>query len=116
MTKRIYEDEKTYVNKELRFVSAIDLLKEPRSEREPDVIPHNTMRFDVHMGHIFEILDDGDVTKEQIAEAIRKAIIQAVDDTAGKGLDGIPIPGGAMVFQETRSVMLHRETISFDFS
>jgi hypothetical protein len=114
-TKRIYEDEKTYVNRKVRIVSMDDLMKEDR-QREPEVIPHNTMRFDVHLSHVYGILDDGDVTKEQIATAIRKAIIKAVEDTLGEGLDGIPIPGGAMTFQEPDSVMLHREMISFDFS
>lgn len=114
-TKRIYEDEKSYVNRPMRFVLASDVLTEDH-DREPNVIPHNTMRFDVHMGHVYTFFVDGTVTKEQIAEAIRKAIIKAVDDTLGKGLDGIPIPGGEMVFQEPHSVMLHRETISFDLS
>ena len=113
--KRIYKDEQTYVNREPRFIRASDVLKEGR-DREPDVIPHNTMRFDVHMSHVYGIFDDGDVTKDQIALAIRTAIIKAIDDTIGTGLDGIPIPGGAMVFSEPHSVMLHRETISFDLS
>lgn len=114
-TKRIYEDEKTYVNRELRFVCASDLLEEGR-DWEPHVIPHNTMRFDVQLAYVYGIFEDGDVTKDQIVEAIRTAIIKAVDDTIGKGLDGIPIPGGAMVFDEPHSMMLHRETISFDLS
>ena len=115
-TKRIYEDEKTYVNREMKFVLASDLMKEDPRDREPDVMPHNTMRFDVQLSFFYGILDDGDVTKEQVVEAIRTAIIKAVDDTIGKGLDGVPIPGGAMVFDEPHSVMLHRETISFDLS
>lgn len=79
-----------------------------------DVILHNTMRFDVNLAHVQVILDEGDVDKTQIVEAIRSAIIDAVDRVLGVGLDGRPIPGGATFFDVKQSVMLHRETISFD--
>ena len=81
-----------------------------------EVLLHNTMRFDIQMAWIQPILDDGDVTKEDLAAAIRNAIIDAVEQTLGVGLDGTPIPGGASVTPVPRSVMLHRETIHFDLS
>jgi hypothetical protein len=74
------------------------------------------MRFDVSLAWIQPMLDDGDVDKNELAEAIRESIIKAVDLVIGKGLDGIPIPGGAAVLTEPKSRMLHRETISFDLS
>ena len=112
---RHYADEAEYVKeKPLQFWSAWDRAENP--SREPDVIPHNTMRFDVHLAHVYAFLDDGIQTKERIAEAIRKAIIKAVDETLGTGLDGTPIPfgGNSIVYQNT--VMLHRECVSFDLS
>ena len=107
--KRVYEDEKTYVNREMWDEVLSD-------DREPEVIPHNTLRFDVHLAYVYTFLDEGMVTKEKIATAIRGAIIQAVDNTLGTGHDGVPIPGGATVRKAVHSVMLHRESISFDLS
>jgi hypothetical protein len=74
------------------------------------------MRFDVHLSWIQPMLDDGDIDKSVLIEAIRNGIINAVDDVVVKGLDGRPIPGGAMVTPVIRSQMLHRETIHFDLS
>ena len=110
-----YADEAEYLKeKPLRFWTAGELAANP--SREPDVITHNTMRFDVHLAHVYAFLDDGTQTKDRIAEAIRKAIIKAVDDTLGVGLDGVPIPfgGESIIYAET--VMLHRECVSFDLS
>ncbi len=113
--KRHYADEAEYLKeKPLRFWTAGEVAANP--SREPDVITHNTMRFDVHLAHVYAFLDDGTQTKDRIAEAIRKAIIKAVDDTLGVGLDGVPIPfgGESIIYAET--VMLHRECVSFDLS
>jgi hypothetical protein len=77
---------------------------------------HNTMRFDVQLAWIQLMLDDGDVSKSDIAEAIRAAIVKAVDEVLGTGLDGRSIPGGAFILPEPTSKMLHRETIAFDLS
>lgn len=114
-TRHVYADEKSYINRKSQIVAAAELMNAD-CQREPDVIPHNTMRFDVSLGHVYAMLDEGMVTKDQIVLAIRKAIVKAVDDTLGKGLDGVPIPGGADIIIEPDSVMLHRETIAFDLS
>ena len=80
------------------------------------VILHNTMRFDIRMAYIGFMIQDGDINKDVLVTEIRKAIIAAVDKVAGKGLDGVPIPGGANVSHVAKSKMLHREVIAFDFS
>ena len=113
--KRNYADEAEYVKERpLQILNVWEWDANP--SHEPDVITHNTMRFDVHLAHVYAFLDDGTQTKETIAEAIRKAIIKAVDDTLGVGLDGVPIPfgGESIIYPET--VMLHRECVSFDLS
>lgn len=113
----VYPDEQFLVDQlsqpmKFRSVSDIDM----SDDRAPGVIPHNTMRFDVHMGHVYAIFDDGDVTKEQLAKAISDAIVEAVEKTLGTGMDGRPIPGGIGRFVCKKSVMLHRETLSCDLS
>lgn len=85
-------------------------------EIESRVIPHNTMRFDVHLAHIQPMIDDGDVNVAELSDAVRNAIIATIELVVGRGLDGRPIPGGAMILSEPETKMLHRETISFDLS
>jgi len=113
--KRVPIDEQSYVNRKPEFIRAADLMKAD-VHREPGVIPHNTMRFDVQLASIYAMLDDDLVTVEAIVNQIRKAIIQAVEETVGVGLDGCAIPGGAMIMPVRDSVMLHREAICFDLS
>lgn len=115
--KAEYADEQYLVdesNKPPRFIRAdqVDL----SDDRNPSVIPHNTMRFDVHMGSIYGIFDDGVVTKERLAEIISEAIQEAVEATIGEALDGVPIPGGIDRHIYPKSLMLHREMLSCDLS
>jgi hypothetical protein len=77
---------------------------------------HNTLRFDIQLAHVQPMIDDGDVSLEEIVNAIRSAIDRAVDESVGSGLDGIPIPGGMMSFPVKGSQMLHREQITYDLS
>jgi hypothetical protein len=117
MTDTPYPDEQFLVdqmNGEIRFrrASEIDL----SDGRQPEVMPHNTMRFDVHMASVYAIFDDGETTKEDVAKIISDAIVQAVNKALGPGLDGRPIPGGLSRNVHTKSVMLHRETLSCDLS
>lgn len=112
-----YPDEQYLVdekNKPPRFIRGdqVDL----SDDRNPSVIPHNTMRFDVHMGSIYGIFDDGVVTKESLAEIISEAIQEAVEATIGEALDGVPIPGGIDRHIFPKSLMLHREMLSCDLS
>jgi hypothetical protein len=115
--KAKYSDEQILVdrmNGEIRLIlaSEIDLSE----DRQPEVMPHNTMRFDVHMASVYAIFDDGETTKEEVANIISDAIVQAVNKALGTGLDGHPIPGGLSRDVHTKSIMLHRETLSCDLS
>ena len=82
----------------------------------PDVLPHNTMRFDVELCHVQQILDEGTVTKDAIAEAIRAAILKAVDETVGVAIKCSSVSKLARAREYRRTVMLHRESICFDLS
>jgi hypothetical protein len=73
------------------------------------VFPEITMRFDVQLGYIRPMIADGTADVEQMAVAIRKAIKDAIDQTIG------PWPSYHVQIWD-RSVMLHRETIEYDFS
>ena len=75
-----------------------------------DVMLHNTMRFDVQLAHIQPMLDDGDVDKRKLIEAIEEAILDAVEAQTGIS------KAGALVIDVKRSRMLHRELISVDLS
>ena len=106
-------DEECHVSREPKMLTARELFE---ADFSGDVMLHNTMRFDVQLSYIQPMIDDGDVSKERLAKAIRDAIIEAVDRVAGKGLDGVSIPGGAHIIPVKGSQMFHRETICFDFS
>lgn len=107
------KDEECHVPREPVILTARELFE---GDFSGDVILHNTMRFDVQLAHIQPMVDDGDVNKDNLVKTIRDAIIEAVDRVAGKGLDGVPVPGGAFVVPVKGSQMFHRETICFDFS
>lgn len=106
-------DEACHIDSKPVVISARELLQKDFSG---DVILHNTMRFDIQLSHVQPMLDNCDFDKMVLAEAIRKAIVTAVEDVIGLGLDGRPIHGGALVSPVLKSKMLHRETIHFDLS
>jgi hypothetical protein len=106
-------DEYCHLSGKPIFISGTDLLKKDFSG---NVILHNTMRFDVQLSHVQPMLDNCDFDKTELVNAIRKAIVQTVEDVVGSGLDGLSIPGGASVVPVLKSKMLHRETIHFDLS
>jgi len=107
------EDELCHMNKEPVTLTSFELAD---YKSNGEVILHNTMRFDVQLAHVGPMLQCGEVQKADIVNAIRDAIIEAVDDVLGTGLDGTPIPFGGKAEVETKSKMLHRETIMFDLS
>ena len=107
------KDELCHMNKEPVVFSSFELAN---YKSNGDVILHNTMRFDVQLAHIGPMLQCGEVQKTDIVNAIRDAIIEAVDDVLGAGLDCIPVPFGGKAEVEVKSQMLHRETIMFDLS
>ena len=106
-------DESCHIDSKPVLISARDLLQ---NDFSGDVILHNTMRFDVQLSHVQPMLDHGDFDKIMLVEAIRKAIVTAVEDVIGIELDGRTINGGAFVSPVLKSKMLHRETIHFDLS
>ncbi len=106
-------DESCHIDSKPVSISAKDLLQ---NDFSGDVILHNTMRFDVQLSHVQPMLDNCDFDKTELVNAIRKAIVQTVEDVVGSGLDGLSIPGGASVVPVLKSKMLHRETIHFDLS
>ncbi len=106
-------DEACHMNESSGPITAAELLG---SDHSGDVMLHNTMRFDVQMAHVQFLLDDEGIDKEVLASVIREAIIGAVDEVLGTGLDGIGVRDSLMVSPVTRSQMLHRETLHFDFS
>jgi len=73
------------------------------------VFPEITMRFDVQLGYIRPMIEDGTADVKQMAVVIRKAIKNAIDQTIG------PWPASHVQIWD-RSVMLHRESIEYDFS
>jgi hypothetical protein len=103
-------DEACHVRDDFRIYSMSEL---ELKDSSGDVILHNTMRFDVQLAYIQPMLDYGEVDKQELVIAIRNAIVAAVGDVVGDGLDDVPILGACPV---SRSKMLHRETILFDFS
>jgi hypothetical protein len=115
--KAKYHDEQFLVDKmngPPRFILASEI--DMSEDRQPGVMPHNTMRFDVHMASVYAIFDNGETTKEDVAKIISDAIVQAVNKALGPGLDGRPIPGGLSRYVHKHSVMLHREMLSCDLS
>lgn len=85
-------------------------------EAAADVIPHNTMRFDVQLCYVHPMIKSGEVSVEVIAADIRKAISEIIERRVGEGLDGVPIPGGVISGVIQPSDMLHREHIYCDLS
>jgi hypothetical protein len=81
----------------------------PLDFHEEQVRLDNTMRFDIELGYIRPMIDDGTADVEYMAVVIRKAIKNAIDQTIG------PWPAFNVQIWD-RSVMLHRETIKYDFS
>jgi hypothetical protein len=68
---------------------------------------HNTMRFDIALGHFYGLVADGDITAEELATKIREAIVEAVNRaTNWKHEDAVVRPSG----------LLHDEVITYDFS
>lgn len=114
-----YDDEQIYMAEKGLFKTidgwASSFLTGVES-KDTEVIPHNTMRFDVHLPHVYAFFNDGVQTKENVADAIRGAILEAIEHTLGKGLDGISLPSPPFCRVFSRSVMLHREMISVDLS
>lgn len=108
MSDDVMQDEKIYLDWKPRIMTIADILE--MTEQEHRVMPHNTMRFDVQLSYVYGLIDDGDVTKEQIAKEISDAIVQAVEKVCGRGFCG----EGRRVFKS--SMMMHREEINFDFS
>lgn len=86
------------------------------AEADADCSSRSTLRFDIHLAHIGPMLAAGQVKKEDIVRKVREAILQAVDDSVGTGLDGVAIPGGAMIIPTPKTELLHRESVCFNLS
>lgn len=113
--KKILDDEACHMKREVKFVKVSELIESvQRGDYDGCVMLHNTMRFDVHMGWIQPMLDDKDPPKDVLIKAIRNAIVKAVADTCCLG-DGHE-HCGPFIRPVRGTQMLHRETISYDFS
>lgn len=100
----VIEDERGYLKpRGTRRLSEIDI-------HEVQIIPHNTMRFDVHMAWIDALLEDQGITKQQLAKVISDAIVAAIDRKLGTPF----VPPSINIHNE--SIMMHRQMISYDFS
>lgn len=76
----------------------------------------NEIQFRVRLAYVRQLIADGEVSTPQIVTAIRAAIVKAVEDVLGRGLDGTPIPGGPIVVEQLPEGRLHSELIEFDLS
>lgn len=105
MTKPTLKDELCHYDEDFKLRSLSEVISD---QSECDVVLHNTMRFDVQLAYFYEIADEVDA--KQLADAIARAIVDVVNEKTGGGF------AGQCHMVEAKSVMLHRETISFDFS
>ena len=113
--KRILEDEACHMKDNGRVMTGLEMIDAfDRGDFDGEVKLHNTMRFDVQMAWIQPMLDDKDPPKDVLIKAIRNAIVKAVADTCGLG-DGHE-HCGPFIHPVRSTQMLHRETISYDFS
>jgi hypothetical protein len=113
--KKILEDEVCRTKDNGRLMTGLELIEAfERGDFDGEVKLHNTMRFDVQMGWIQPMLDDKDPPKDVLVKSIREAIIKAVADACGLG-DGYK-HCGPFSHPVRNTQMLHRETISYDFS
>jgi hypothetical protein len=96
--------------------SAISVWRLIQGDHSGDVILHNTMRFDVQLAYVQPMLDEGYFQQNTLVEAIRSAVIKAVEDVVGSSIDEKGMQFHPVVMEVRKSKMLHRETISFDLS
>lgn len=107
----------------MRIYSASELLEQSRLRKEeiakaPRGVGENgnEIQFRVRLAYVRQLIADGEVSTPQIVTAIRAAIVKAVDDVLGRGLDGTPIPGEPFVLEQLPEGRLHSELIEFDLS
>ena len=82
--------------------------------KDEQALPHNVIRFDVRMGHVYPMIDEGDLDMSSLIAKLRKAIIDIVNEetewqvatTVVRATGGTGLLGG----------VLHDEEISYDFS
>ena len=85
-------------------------------EADHDRTFHNTMRFDLNLAHIQPMIDMEMVDKDKLAEAIRLAILGAIERETSEECDVVHCVRNAMCFRPAKTEMLHHEIISIDFS
>lgn len=76
----------------------------------------NELRFTIKLAHVYPMLADGAASLPQIVEAVRAAIVEAINSTLGAGLDGTPIPGRPIIVEQLPEGRLYAELIEFDLS
>lgn len=85
-------------------------------EADNDRVFHNTMRFDISLAYIQPMIDMEMVDKDELADAIRIGILDAIKRVACDDNDIVDCVKNAIYFKEAKTEMLHRETICIDFS
>ncbi len=102
----VIEDERGYLNASDGPKTIEEIINDPKSAHH--VVPHNTMRFDIHMAHIHYLLEEENMTPQQLAMVIKKGIIDAIQLRLNWN------PDGSTILNE--SIMMHREILEYDFS